>query len=86
MLEIYKEIGAVNGPGWRPLPERTALETSIVEMSTLQESKAQFMAQPQRIFDFPFAGSDPMKYLKRELTNQRRDELEEEKIESAKKF
>ena len=25
MLEIYKEIGAVNGPGWRPAPERKPL-------------------------------------------------------------
>lgn len=25
ILEIYKEIGAVNGPGWRPAPERKPL-------------------------------------------------------------
>ena len=38
MLEIYKEIGSVNGPGWRPMPNRKALETSVVEISTVQES------------------------------------------------
>ena len=29
ILEMYKTIGSVNGPGWRPMPNRPQLETSI---------------------------------------------------------
>ena len=32
ILEMYRTIGAVNGPGWRPKPERPTLETSVVLM------------------------------------------------------
>ena len=32
ILEMYRTIGAVNGPGWRPMPKRTVLETGIVNM------------------------------------------------------
>ena len=26
---MYRTIGAVNGPGWRPIPNRPLLETSV---------------------------------------------------------
>ena len=42
LLEMYREIGAVNGPGWRPKPERKSLEMGIVQSSTLEESQEQF--------------------------------------------
>ena len=29
ILEMYRTIGAVNGPGWRPIPNRPLLETSV---------------------------------------------------------
>ena len=29
ILEMYRTIGAVNGPGWRPIPPRPLLETSL---------------------------------------------------------
>ena len=29
ILEMYRVIGAVNGPGWRPIPNRPLLETSV---------------------------------------------------------
>ena len=32
ILEMYRTIGAVNGPGWRPMPKRPVLETSICLM------------------------------------------------------
>jgi len=32
ILEMYRTIGAVNGPGWRPIPNRPVLETSICLM------------------------------------------------------
>ena len=30
LIEMYKEIGAVNGPGWRPKPERKKLEMGVI--------------------------------------------------------
>ena len=32
ILEMYRTIGAVNGPGWRPKPDRPVLETSVCLM------------------------------------------------------
>ena len=32
ILEMYKTVGAVNGPGWRPKPDRPVLETSVCLM------------------------------------------------------
>ena len=32
ILEMYRTIGAVNGPGWRPIPKRPLLETSVCLM------------------------------------------------------
>ena len=32
ILEMYRTIGAVNGPGWRPKPNRPVLETSTCLM------------------------------------------------------
>lgn len=29
ILEMYRTIGAVNGPGWRPIKHRPLLETSV---------------------------------------------------------
>ena len=36
ILEMYRTIGAVNGPGWRPMPKRPVLETSVITMDNKQ--------------------------------------------------
>ena len=35
---MYRTIGAVNGPGWRPKPDRPVLETSVCLMGQNEET------------------------------------------------
>mmetsp|Transcript_7736 Transcript_7736/g.10921 ORF Transcript_7736/g.10921 Transcript_7736/m.10921 type:complete len:137 (+) Transcript_7736:55-465(+) len=37
---MYRTVGAVNGPGWRPMPDRPVLETSKVLMLDKQIDSA----------------------------------------------
>ena len=49
IMEMYRTIGAVNGPGWRPIPNRPVLETSICLMMDQQQSPVK--AIKNQIFD-----------------------------------
>ena len=46
---MYRTIGAVNGPGWRPIPNRPVLETSIC--LAMDQTVSPVKAIKNQIFD-----------------------------------
>ena len=50
-------------------------------MSTAKEAKdsqEQFSQAPQRVFDFPFAGTEKLQFYKQEFTRQQQEQMQKE--------
>ena len=48
ILEMYRTIGAVNGPGWRPKKDRPVLETSVCLMLDADKNSKASPVKPVR--------------------------------------